>query len=333
MKNSPTTNSNLFQILALDGGGIKGLFTTALLAKFEEDLNVNIVDHFDLLTGTSTGGIIALGLASGMRPIEIVNFFKEYGPKIFHFEGGEFSKFWKHLNNVLYNSINLENALKDCFGEKTLGECDKRVVIPSYNLGQDEIYIFKTRHHPRVTRDPTVPIWKAAMATSAAPTYFSAFKKVDHVRLIDGGIWANNPSVVGITEAVNIIDVDLNNIRLLNLGTTSEVTHRSDKLDNGGRWTWKEDAITIALRGQSIGAFNQAQLLIGKENALRIDPAVPDDVFGLDKLNIDELLALAASKSRIYSPVVSDKFFYHLAPAFKPEPLKTNENGIDNESQ
>lgn len=311
--------SKNFQILSIDGGGIKGLFTAALLAKFEEDLNINVVDHFDLLAGTSTGGIIALGLASGMRPKEIVEFYKSYGPKIFEFEGGTFSKLWAHLFGALYDSQNLEDALKECFGDKRLGECSERVVIPSYDLGQDDVYLFKTGHHPRITRDPKVPIWKAAMATAAAPTYFSSFTKVEHVRLIDGGIWANNPSVVGITEAINLLDVKLNSIRLLNLGTTSEVTHRSKKLDDGGRWAWKKDALPLALRGQSIGAFNQAQLMIGKENTLRIDPTVPDDVFGLDKLNIDELLALAATKSRIHSPTLSESFFKHKAPEFIPE--------------
>ena len=316
-----TDQSEPFQILSIDGGGIKGLFTAALLAKFEDDLDISVVDHFDLLTGTSTGGIIALGLAVGMRPKEVVEFYKNYGPEIFQCSGGKISKFLRHLLSALYDSQDLEEALKDCFGNKRLADCNKRVVIPSYNLGQDEVYLFKTRHHPRITRDPKVPIWKAAMGTAAAPTYFSSFTKVDHVRLIDGGIWANNPSVVGITEAINLLGVKLNNIRLLNLGTTSEVTYRSDRLDDGGRWAWKEDAITVALRGQSIGAFNQAQLLIGKENALRIDPAVPDEVFGLDELKIDELLALAASKSRIHSPTVTKMFFNHKAPEFNPEPF------------
>lgn len=309
-----------FQILALDGGGIKGLFSAAFLAKLEDDLSIKITDHFDLITGTSTGGIIALGLASGMRPNKIVEFYQEYGPKIFGYEGHKWLKCWKHLRGVLYQAENLEKALKNCFGEKTFAQCEKRVVIPSYNLGRDEVYIFKTGHHPTIRRDPKVPLWKAAMATSAAPTYFSSFKEIDHVRLIDGGIWANNPSIVGITEAVSLLKMDLHKIRLLNIGTTSEVVHRCKKLDKGGKWAWKKDALNIALRGQSVGAFNQAQLLIGKENACRIDPTVPDQVFGLDKLNLDELLALAASESRKYSQSLSTDFFGHRTPEFKPKP-------------
>lgn len=320
-QNFNNTDNSKFQILALDGGGIKGLFSAALLAKLEEDTKMRVTDHFDLITGTSTGGIIALGLSIGMRPKEIVEFYKNIGPLIFSFNGNKWIKQWKHINGALYESKNLEAALKECFQDKTLGECEKRVVIPAYNLSKDEVYIFKTRHHKRIRRDPNVQIWKAAMATSAAPTYFSSFNKVDHVRLIDGGIWANNPSLVGITEAVNLLDIELKDIRLLNIGTTAEVTHRNNNLDNGGQWAWKKDALTIALRGQSIGAFNQAQLLIGRDNAYRINPLVPDKVFGLDKLTIDELLALAAHESRLQAPLLLDKFLTHNAATFKPEPL------------
>lgn len=72
-----------FQILALDGGGIKGVFTAAILAAIEDNLNVNITDHFDLIVGTSIGGIIALGLGLGLRPGQILEFYTEYGPHIF----------------------------------------------------------------------------------------------------------------------------------------------------------------------------------------------------------------------------------------------------------
>lgn len=78
-----TKASQRFQILSLDGGGIKGLFSAAVLAKIEEDLGVTVADHFDLITGTSTGGIIALGLGIGLHPREIVHFYVSQGPAIF----------------------------------------------------------------------------------------------------------------------------------------------------------------------------------------------------------------------------------------------------------
>lgn len=105
-----------FQILSLDGGGIKGLFSAAVLAAIEEDLNINIIDHFDLITGTSTGGIIALGLGLGMRPKEIVEFYLTKGPKIFpRWYGLKWLQHWVYRK---YSDKALSTALQDCFKEK-----------------------------------------------------------------------------------------------------------------------------------------------------------------------------------------------------------------------
>lgn len=251
-----------FQILSLDGGGIKGLFSAAILTHLEEDLGINIIDHFDLIVGTSTGGIIALGLGAGMKPKEIVNFYVKEGPNIF--PKSIFSKI-KQLVRNKYDSFPLEVALKKCFGDKTLGESQKRLVIPAYNIGEDDVYLFKTPHHKRLTRDWKVPMWKVALATSAAPTYFPTFTGVDNIRLVDGGVWANNPTMVGIVEAVSMFDVPLSAICVLSLGTTSEVKGRPKKLDRGGFWQWKTEAVDVIMRGQSIGAFTQAQHLLGRD--------------------------------------------------------------------
>jgi len=84
-----------FQILSLDGGGIRGVFSAAILAAIEEDLNVHLVDHFDLIAGTSTGGIIALALGLGLRPADILAFYIEHGPRIFSNPLGLRSALWK----------------------------------------------------------------------------------------------------------------------------------------------------------------------------------------------------------------------------------------------
>ena len=158
-------NNKDFQILALDGGGIKGIFSAAILAHLEEDLEINLINHFDLIVGTSTGGIIALGLGIGMRPREILKFYVSEGPGIF--KQNMFSKM-KQVLNSKYEPFVLEESFKKYFGEKKLIDSKKRLVIPSYNLGDDDVYIFKTPHHKRLKRDFKVPIWKVAMATSAA---------------------------------------------------------------------------------------------------------------------------------------------------------------------
>ena len=310
------TDHPRFQILSLDGGGIKGLYSAAVLAKIEDDLRITVADHFDLIVGTSTGGIIALGLGVGFRPRDIVDFYVSQGPTIFPHKPWYkwLDGFWSRK----YSHEPLKKALQGCFEERRLADCRKRLVIPSYNLDKDEVYLFKTPHHSRLTRDWKEPLWKVALATSAAPTFFPACRDVDCIRLIDGGVWANNPTMVGIVEAVSMLGVPLDAISVLSLGTTNPVMHKPNTLDEGGLWQWTKTAIDVALRGQSHGVQGQAKHLLGRERAIRIDPVVPDGLFALDKLSEERLLSEAAHASRHFSPTFADKFQPHIAVPFQP---------------
>lgn len=308
-----------FQILSLDGGGIKGIFSAAVLAAIEEDLNVNVVEHFDLIVGTSTGGIIALGLGMGMRPKGIVDFYSMKGPKIFRDRCR--NRCLLHWFRRKYPQTALRDSLRapEVLGEKKLGESKKRLVIPSYNLGEDDVYLFKTPHHERLRRDWKVPAWQVALATSAAPTYFPASRHIDHLRHVDGGVWANNPSMVGIVEAVSVLNVPLQNIHLLSLGTSDAVVHHPPGLDNGGKLTWANHAVNLVMRGQSLGVHKQALHLLGTERVTRLDPKVPDGLFALDRADSAEgLMAKAAHESRILIPGIAKGFFVHKAPLYEP---------------
>lgn len=308
-------NDKRFQILALDGGGIKGIFSAAVLAFLEDDLNIKITDHFDLIVGTSTGGIIALGLGIGMSPKEILGFYVEEGHRIFP---KILFPALKHLFQAKHNPDNLEIALKKYFGERTLADSTKRLVIPSYNLGEDDVYLFKTPHHNRLRRDYKVPIWKVGMATSAAPTYFPSFRKLDHIRLVDGGVWANNPIMVGVVEAISLLGIPFENLRTLSLGTTNELKGRPINLNNGGLWQWRKSAVDVIMRGQSIGSYTQVLHLLGKDKVLRIDPPVPAGLFELDKLEEQALIAKAADRSRHFCPEFEERFPDHHANEYKP---------------
>lgn len=305
-----------FQILSLDGGGIKGLFSAAVLAAIEEDLGINIVDHFDLITGTSTGGIIALGLGLGMRPREIVEFYLAKGPQIFPRWYG--LKWLQHLISHKFSQKPLTQALKGYFKDKRLADSKKRLVIPSYNLGADDVYLFKTPHHERLRRDYKVPMWKVALATSAAPTYFPPCQEIDSIRLIDGGVWANNPTMIGIVEAVSMLSVQLKAISIFSLGTSDPILYRPKRLNWAGQLFWATSAIDVILRSQSLGATTQAQHLLGKDKVTRLDPKVPDGLFNIDKVNSDELRAKAAHESRIFAPTFEREFKPHIAPQFSP---------------
>ncbi len=319
-----------FHILALDGGGIKGIFSAAILAHIEEDLNISIIDHFDLIAGTSTGGIIALGLGVGMKPREILKFYIDQGPCIFYgMSAISVRKYWRSK----FSSEPLKEALMKCFQKKLLGDSKKRLVIPSYSLSDDDVYLFKTPHHERLKRDFKIPIWKVALATAAAPTYFPAFNDLDNIRFIDGGVWANNPTLVGISEAVSMLGQPLNEITVLSLATTSDVKTRSANLDNGGLFQWREAAVDVILRGQSIGTHTQAQHLLGKDRVIRINPKVPEGLFELDKLTEKELMGKAAHESRHFIPVFEQTFLGHRSAEFKPlyhlkveDPINGNRN-------
>ena len=308
-----------FQILSLDGGGIKGLFSAAVLAAIEEDLKLNIVDHFDLIAGTSTGGIIALGLGLGMKPREIVDFYLCEGPKIF--PDYMKMKWFQHWVYRKFSSKPLITALQTCFKNKRFGDSKKRLIIPSYNLGDDDVYIFRTPHAERLRRDYRVPAWKVALATSSAPTFFPCTREIDNIRLIDGGVWASNPTMVAIIEAFGTLNVPLNSLWAFSIGTSDAIYQRRNRLNSGGiiAWALKNVAIDIILRGQSISTNNQAAFLLGKERIERLNPKVASDEFSIDGIyKADDLIGKASHYSRIYMPKFQQKFATHIAAPYSP---------------
>ena len=321
MTDSPENNEGVerFQILSLDGGGIKGLFSAAVLAAIEEDLDITVTDHFDLIAGTSTGGIIALGLGLGMRPREIVDFYLKNGPEIFPSWCG--LKSIQHWLMRKFSAAPLEHALKKCFKVKRLGDSKKRLVIPSYNLGEDDVYIFRTAHHERLRRDYKVPAWKVAKSTSAAPTFFPCARDVDSLRLIDGGVWANNPSLVAITEAYGTLNIPLSSIYLFSIGTSDAVSHRRSRLNRGGIISWgrQNAAVDIIMRGQSIGVNNQVKFLLGDDHVQRLNPKVASDEFSLDGIQkAEDLVGKASHYSRIIMPAFQAVFSSHRSSEFIP---------------
>lgn len=306
-----------FQILSLDGGGIRGLYSAAVLAKFEEKHSVNITQHFDLITGTSTGGIIALGLGMGMRCHEIVDFYLNAGPKIF---SNPF--WWKNLSRYFcrkYSTRPLQAALINAFGERKMGESACRLVIPSYDLEHGKVRIFKTPHHERLKTDWKIPAWKIGLATSAAPTYFSACRQINHSRLIDGGIWANNPAVIGITEAVSMLGCQLSDIHVLSLGTTTARLKQPAYLNSAGNlpWVWGSRIIDVLMNGQSVGTSGLAEHLIGKQNFFRADTIVPK-IIPLDALHKEQFLTHAEDSALHQGPEIENRFFKHAAAPYTP---------------
>jgi patatin-like phospholipase/acyl hydrolase len=307
-------SSQRFQILSLDGGGLRGIFSAAVLAALEEDHGTAVTDHFDLIAGTSTGGIIALALGLGVRPAEILDFYLRLGPGVFRDRAG--LRALRRLVRAKYAARPLEAALRGVFGRRTLGESRKRLVIASYNLGADDVYLFRTAHHPRLVRDWRESAVDVAMATAAAPTYLPGFP-LSGTRLVDGGIWANNPAMIAVVEAAGTCAVPLEAVRVFSLGTTSEVRHRSRRLDRGGVVQWSRDAVDVIMRAQSVSVNNQVGHLLSPQRLLRLDPYVPAGLMTLDKVDSAGLAGWASHASRTAGPRFAE-FAAHWAAPFVP---------------
>ncbi len=305
-----------FQILSLDGGGIRGVFTAAVLAAIEDDLESPVTNHFDLIAGTSTGGIIAIALGLGLRPREILNFYLDSGPRIFNREHG-----WALVRQWFkrkYDGVGLQDALTKVFGQRLFGESSVRLVVPAYNIGEGSVHVFRTAHHERLKRDYRVPAWKVAMATSAAPAYFPAFLGLDNIRLIDGGVWANNPGMVAIGEAVGCLNVEIQDIALLSLSTLLPMPQYGTSLNWGGLIRWAPTASDVVLRATSQGVHNQVSFLL-PGRYYRLSPQVAGQGLELDGVeSVPDLIAKAHTYSREAMPEIRRLFAGHRAPAFVP---------------
>lgn len=311
-----------FQILALDGGGVKALFTVYLLARLEDDLGVSIRDTFDLIAGTSAGGIIALALGAGKPPAEIVDHYEQLTATVFP---ASRRRRWRLLASVLwprYRQGPLRSTLEGVLGDRPLGDSDKRLVIPACDVEQGEVRLFKTPHHPRLVRDWKIPMVEVALATSAAPIYLPA-AKVDGQRLVDGGLWANNPSVVAITEAYSMLGVPLESLRVLSIGTTDELTDHPRRLDKAGVGFWAPRVAQLTMKTSGKGASGVAEHLVGPERYKRVDPKVPAGLHSLDRADSGRLAALESTVSLHLSPVFDEHFAGHTAHPYEPDVSET----------
>jgi patatin-like phospholipase/acyl hydrolase len=302
-----------FQILALDGGGMKALFTAHVLARLEEDLGIDIRDGFDLIAGTSAGGIIALALGAGLRPAEIVDHYEQLVGAAFPPARRRWWRApWRAVRPT-YDPAPLRAAL----GSRLLGDSDRRLVVTSWDPEHGRVHLFKTPHHVRFVRDWKIPMVDVAMATSAAPIYLPA-ADVDGQRLIDGGVWANNPSVVAVVEAIGALRVPLQAIRVLNVGTTEEVPDHPSKLHSGGLLTWAPHVTHLVLSANSRGSQGMAQHLVGRDSYWRFDAHVAKGTYRLDVADTRKLASTAATESRRLSPTFAEHFAGHTAAPYMP---------------
>ena len=287
-----------FRILSLDGGGIKGLFPATVLAELERRFldGAPVTKYFDLVTGTSTGGIIALGLGAGHNALDLAELYSRRGGDIFPVQG-RLRGSWQAARNLLhynYERTVLEGILLDALGAKLLGDSIVRLCIPAFEGKHSEVFVFKTPHHTDYKLDRLEPMVKVALATSAAPTYFRPLEHNGYT-LVDGGVWANNPIMLAVVEAMVCFDLQRDQIDVLSIGCGEDpYVVSEDQMNLGGKIPWK-DVIFAAMRLQSLSATNQARLLLGPTAIRRIDPPPTSKPIALDdfRRSLTELVPAA----------------------------------------
>jgi uncharacterized protein len=297
------------RVLCIDGGGIKGVFPASFLSTIEDSVRRPVADYFDLIVGTSTGGIIALGLGLGLSAGDLLRFYEKRGPTIFN--GNGHIRWIRQFFRAKYNPEPLRKSLSDVFGSRRLGDSRKRLVIPSFNVETGEVHVWKTAHHPRLERDYAHLALEVALSTGAAPTYFPTYKAQSGTPLIDGGVWANNPVAIATVEAIGVLGWQASELRILSLGcTTTPFDIDWGRTNSLGKLGWATKITDLFMAAQSASATGMTQhLLPNRDNLVRISPMVGKNRFDLDSVEeIPSLKGLGDFEARKALPHLRSTF-------------------------
>ena len=281
-----------FKILALDGGGVRGIYSAQLLARVEQSFGTQIKVCFDLIAGTSTGSIVAGAAAIGIPMQEIVQLFESEAPHIF-------PKKWHCLSGLSrskYSTKKLKAVLEKHLPETTLGQIPTPLMITSSDITTGGICVFKSNYMEKLGkpyyRDKEVRLRDAILASCAAPSFFDPVK-VDNYLLADGGLWANNPSILCLTEALSKFRKNIDEVKILSIGTGHSENMYTGEPHWGILTGWgKQKLVSYVMAVQSQASTNMSKLVLG-EKYLRLDPAI-EDTWGLDDIKpLGNLKALA----------------------------------------
>ena len=282
-------NTDTFNILALDGGGTRGIYTAQLLARIEQAFGIRIKTCFDLIAGTSTGAIIAGAAVSDIPMTDTVELFETETPHIFR-------RRWYRIPLFLskYPSEQLAQVIAKHIPATPLDQIATPLMITSSEIAKSEVHIFKSNYDGShnseiVPTDKGGCLRDAILASCAAPTFFAP-KSVDNLLLADGCLWANNPSAIAATEALSVFRKKSREIRMLSIGTGHSINMYRQRRGWGFITGWGGAKLTsYVMTLQAQASAHTAKLLL-KGNYLRINPEI-------DRWEIDSLTQLDTLKS------------------------------------
>lgn len=279
-----------FRILCLDGGGIRGLYTAVVLERLKQAVPT-FLEETQLLAGTSTGGLLALGLAAGRTPQEGIELYLHWGPKIFS------RSLWRKVRSLWgvigakYDNKMLHEAVTSELGSLKMADLQKYVLISSFDLddGHNPQRCWRPKffhNFPHATGDPHELLTDVAMRTSAAPTYFPSYQGY-----VDGGVAANSPTMAALAQALDAGTggQQLADIRLLSLGTGTVARHLAGRRNDWGLLQWANPVIPMMLEGSMDVQNYECERVLGLGRYHRVADLLPesielDDVGSMDKL-------------------------------------------------
>ena len=300
----PLATHRPVRVLSLAGGGFLGLYTAVVLEGLEARAGAPLARRFDLLAGTSIGGLLALALAYEIPMARLVRLFTEHGSAVFPSRAlpsgalGRLLDLSRSVRGPKYSGEALREALQAEIGDQQLADALHRVVVPAVDVGLCQTKVFKTPHTPASHGDGLLRAVDVAMAACAAPAYFPSVRIGRHI-YADGGLFAVAPDQVALHELEHFMGVDPGRVSMLSIGTpTARYRPAEGVRDDTGAVGWLSDGrlmlTLIAVQQQHVQAMMEDRL---GERYLRLDADWPPDAgLGIDiatRQAVDTLSALA----------------------------------------
>lgn len=323
-----------FHILALSGGGFRGLYTATVLKHLEAQLGAPLASRFDLICGTSAGGLLALGLAAEIPAAHLQAMFQEHGGRIFNSRSG-LRRALGGLKMAKHSADGLRAVLQEKFGDLTIGNLKHRVLIPTVNYSKGSGQFFKTPHAPQFSQDYVHKLVDVGLATAAAPTYFPMHQIGEEGVFADGGLVGNSPGLFGLHEAHHVLQVPRGPgcARVLAIGTmTLGTTKRGASGLDWGILNWGASLFDLVISAQEQSVDSMLKHLLASDYVRIDDPATPDQSRDIAKLDMVtpqaiEVLTTRGTQAarRALGDAGFDLFRRHVAatPVFFHGPNKT----------
>lgn len=284
------------RVLSIDGGGIRGLIPALVLTEIERRSGRRVFELFDLIAGTSTGGILACALCApdALPAQELVALYEDEGPEIFDRDLFQRIRSAEGLLDEKYDAGALDRALERFLADKRLGEARPDLIVPAYNMTEPGPYFFKTRKARENPAEEDFPLSVVARATAAAPTYFEP-SEVRGAALVDGGVFAVNPAMSAFAEVVRFHPAA--EVLLVSLGTGERTRKRSfDQVKDWGLVEWAKPILDVVFDGMSEAVDYQLTHALGEGRYWRLQTELDrasDDLDDASEGNLELLRAHA----------------------------------------